>query len=96
MSEAHCSKTDEFRNCDNIGHYGEAEINGYYPGFYGKEDRGYTYINYFFDGDSPVIRDAVSLFNHPHFKGVLIRTDSTNLLLFTSMSYSVSCSVIVL
>ena len=74
----------------------EAEINGYYPGFYGKEDRGYTYINYFFDGDSPVIRDAVSLFGYPSFKGVLIRTDSTILLLFTSMSYSVSCSVIVL
>ncbi len=43
-----------------------------------------------------MIRDAVSLFGYPSFKGVLIRTDSTILLLFTSMSYSVSCSVIVL
>ena len=56
----------------------------------------YVLGNYFFDGDFPVMRDAVSLFDQHGFIMSSILYDSTNLVLFTSMSYSVSLSVIVL
>ena len=56
----------------------------------------YSIGNYFFDGDFPVMRDAVSLFDQHGFIMSSILYDSTNLVLFTSMSYSVSLSVIVL
>ena len=56
----------------------------------------YSIGNYFFDDDFPVMRDAVSLFDQHGFIMSSILYDSTNLVLFTSMSYSVSLSVIVL
>ena len=56
----------------------------------------YSIGNYFFDDDFPVMRDAVSLFDQHGSIMSSILYDSTNLVLFTSMSYSVSLSVIVL
>ena len=56
----------------------------------------YSIGNYFFDGEKRVMRDAVSLFDQHGFILPSILYDSTNLVLFTSMLYSVSLSVIVL
>ena len=56
----------------------------------------YVLGNYFFDGEKRVMRDAVSLFEYPGFIMPSIRSYSVLLVLFTSMSYSVSLSVIVL
>lgn len=56
----------------------------------------YSIGNYFFDGEKRVMRDAVSLFEYPGFIMPSIRSYSVHLVLFTSMSYSVSLSVIVL
>ena len=56
----------------------------------------YSIGNYFFDGDFPVMRDAVSLFEYPVFIMSCILSYSVHLVLFTSMSYSVYSSVIVL
>ena len=56
----------------------------------------YSIGNYFFDGEKRVMRDAVSLFEYPVFIMLCILSYSVHLVLFTSMSYSVSCSVIVL
>ena len=56
----------------------------------------YSIGNYFFDDDFPVMRDAVSLFDQHGFIMFSILSYSVHLVLFTSMSYSVSLSVIVL
>ena len=56
----------------------------------------YSIGNYFFDGEKRVMRDAVSLFEYPGFIMSSILSYSVHLVLFTSMSYSVLCSRIVL
>lgn len=56
----------------------------------------YSIGNYFFDGEKRVMRDAVSLFEYPVFIMFSILSYSVHLVLFTSMSYSVYSSVIVL
>ena len=56
----------------------------------------YVLGNYFFDGDFPVMRDAVSLFDQHGFIMSSILSYSVHLVLFTSMSLTCSYSVIVL